>query len=214
VTSGGVLVAFEGGDASGKSTQAAVLARRLEAVLTREPGGTALGERIRALVLDVEAGAMVARAEGLLLAAARAQHLEEVIRPALAAGRVVVSDRFSASSLAYQGYGRGLDIAELRCLSSWATAGLSADLAILLDLPAEVAAQRMAGSPVLDRLEAESREFHDRVAGGYRQLAAAEPDRWVVVDGVGTVEEVAERVWAAWTRWCRLGGVTSGADAP
>lgn len=191
----GRLVALEGLDGCGKSTQAAELVRRLEgAVLTREPGGTVLGERLRALLVDPAGGPLDARAEALLLAAARAQHVAEVIAPALAAGRDVVVDRFSHSSLAYQGAGRGLAVADLRWLSGFATGGLWPDLVVLLELPASVAAARLGPA---DRFEAEGAEFHRRVAEGYRALAAADPDRWRVVDGTGSVDEVAARVWAA-----------------
>lgn len=188
------LIALEGGEACGKSTQAALLASRLGALLTREPGGTAVGERVRAVLLDPSVAALDARAEALLMAAARAQHVSEVVVPALKAGRDVVTDRFSHSSLAYQGYGRGLPLDEVRRLSDWATGGLWPDVVVLLDLPAEEAEARR-GRP--DRFEAESREFHRRVEAGFRQLAASEPDRWRIVDASGTVEEVAARVWDA-----------------
>jgi len=183
------LIVFEGGEGSGKSTQAALLAARLGAVLTREPGGTGIGIRIRGLVLDPAVGTSLdVRAEALLMAADRAQHVAEVIRPALARGDDVVSDRFSGSTLAYQGYARGLDVEELASLSQWACAGLEADVVLLLDLPAEVAMARMKRSP--DRMEATGDAFHRRVAEGYRALAAAHPDRWRVIDGSGSVEDV------------------------
>ncbi len=185
----GRFIAFEGGEGSGKSTQAALLAARLGAVLTHEPGGTEIGARIRAIVLDPALGtALDVRAEALLMAADRAQHVAEVIRPALASGRDVVTDRFSGSTLAYQGYARGLDVDELARLSQWATGGLEPDVVVLLDVPAEVAAMRMKRG--LDRMEAAGDDFHRRVADGYRALAAAHPDRWRVVDGSGTVDDV------------------------
>ncbi|MGI9033684.1 MAG: dTMP kinase [Acidimicrobiales bacterium] len=190
------LVAFEGGEASGKSTQAAMLAARLGAVLTHEPGGTDVGRRIRALVLDPGSGPLDPRAEALLLVADRAQHVAEVVAPALAAGRHVVTDRFSGSTLAYQGYGRGLDPAELSRLSSWASGGLEPDVVVLLDLEASVAVARHAGRD-LDRLEAEGDGFHSRVREGYRSLAATDPRRWVVVDGRGPVDDVAAQAWSA-----------------
>ncbi len=187
------LIVFEGGEGSGKSTQAALLAQRLGAVLTREPGGTDIGRRIRSLVLDASVGAALdARAEALLMVADRAQHVAEVLGPALDRGLDVVSDRFTASTLAYQGFARGLPVDELSRLSSWATGGLEPDLVILLDLPAEVAATRM--KPEADRMEAAGNDFHRRVAEGYRALAAADPARWRVVDGSGTVDEVEARV--------------------
>ncbi|HSH59526.1 MAG TPA: dTMP kinase [Acidimicrobiales bacterium] len=189
----GRLVSLEGREASGKSTQAQILARRLGAVLTREPGGTALGERIRSLLLDPEATTLDARAEALLMAADRAQHVTETILPALEAGRHVVTDRYSHSSLVYQGHGRGLPVEEVGRVSDWAAGGLSADLVVLVDVPEDVARRRRVGS---DRFELEDQAFHRRVADGYRRLAAEDPELWRVVDGTGTVEEVAARVWA------------------
>ena len=187
---------FEGGEGSGKSTQAALLAARLGAVLTREPGGTEWGRRIRSLVLDAAvATPLDVRAEALLMAADRAQHTSEVIRPALARGVDVVSDRFTGSTLAYQGFARGLPVPELAELSSWATGGLEADVVILLDVPADVAVTRM--KPEADRMEAAGDEFHRRVAEGYRALAAGDPRRWRVVDGSGSVQDVEARVLAA-----------------
>lgn len=191
----GRLIALEGGEGSGKSTQARILADALGAVLTHEPGGTEVGRRIRQLVLDPAVAGLDRRAEALLMAADRAQHVAQVIVPALGAGRDVVTDRFSGSTLAYQGYGRGLGVEELAGLSRWAAGGVEADLVILLDVPAPVAASRRRGAS--DRMEAEDEDFHARVTEGYRSLAAAEPVRWVVVDGTGSVEEVAARVAAA-----------------
>jgi dTMP kinase len=187
---------FEGGEGSGKSTQAALLASRLGAVLTREPGGTEWGRRIRSLVLDAAvATPLDVRAEALLMAADRAQHVAEVIRPALARGVDVVSDRFTGSTLAYQGFGRGLPVSELAELSSWATGGLEADLVILLDVPAEVAATRRKAEA--DRMESAGDVFHRRVAEGYLALAAGDPARWRVVDGSGSVQDVETMVLAA-----------------
>ena len=151
-----------------------------------------MGERIRALLLDPTAGELHARAEALLMAAARAQHVAEVVAPALAAGRHVVSDRFTGSSLAYQGFGRGLPLDDLRALSLFATGGLEPDVVVLLDLPEAAAASRRSGD--LDRLEAAGQAFHRRVRDGFAALAAAD-HRWVVVDGSGEAGAVAERVW-------------------
>ncbi|MDQ1443836.1 MAG: dTMP kinase [Acidimicrobiaceae bacterium] len=190
----GRLIAFEGGEASGKSTQAARLANRLGALLTREPGGTAVGERIRDLLLDRAVADLSDRAEALLMAAARAQHVAEVVRPALSAGQDVVTDRYADSSLAYQGYGRGLDLDEVRSLSAWATEGLWADVVVLLDVSAEVSASRLGA---LDRFEAAGPEFHRNVLAGFAALAQADPGRWVVVDGTGLPDEVEARVWDA-----------------
>jgi dTMP kinase len=201
VAAPGRLIALEGREASGKSTQARLLAEVLGAVLTREPGGTAIGERVRALLLDRDAGRIDPRTEALLMVADRAQHVSEVVEPALSSGRWVVTDRFSASLLAYQGFGRGLDVAELRRLTSWATGGLWPDLTVLLDVPPEAAASRQGRQ--LDRLEREDADFHQRVAAGYHALAAADRATWAVVDGLGEAADVAGRVLAVVTE--RLG---------
>ncbi|HVT78637.1 MAG TPA: dTMP kinase [Acidimicrobiales bacterium] len=197
----GRLIAFEGGEGSGKSTQAALLAERLGARLTREPGGTPLGEKIRSVVLDPSSGVVDARAEALLMAAARAQHVAEVIEPALARGETVVTDRYIGSSLAYQGHGHGLSVEELVQLSHWATDGRPADVSVLLTVPADVAAERMR-RPV-DRMERLGKKFHRRVNEGFVALASAAPDHWVVVDGVGSIEEVAQRVNDAYDAWVK-----------
>jgi dTMP kinase len=192
----GRFIVFEGGEGTGKSTQAGLLAARLGAVLTHEPGGTGLGAQIRALVLGRASGfAVDDRAEALLMAADRAQHVAEVIRPVLARGTDVVSDRFTGSTLAYQGYARGLPVEELAWLSSWASGGLEPDLVVLLDVPESVALTRMKREP--DRMEAAGSAFHRRVVEGYRSLAAADPARWRVVDGSGTVSDVEALVLAA-----------------
>ena len=190
------LIVFEGGEGSGKSTQAALLAARLGAVLTHEPGGTEIGVRIRSGVLDPTVGITLdMRAEALLMAADRAQHVAEVIRPALARGDDVVSDRFTGSTLAYQGYARGLDVEELGWLSRWAAGGLEADVVFLLDVPAEGAATRMKRAP--DRMELAGSAFHRRVAEGYLALAAADPARWRVIDGSGSLGDVEALVLKA-----------------
>lgn len=190
----GRFVAFEGGEASGKSTQARILAERLDAVLTREPGGTHLGEVARDLLLDPAHPHLVDRAEALLFAAARAQHVAEVIEPALAAGRHVVCDRFAASSAAYQAFGRGLALDEVLALSSFAVDGTWPDLNVLLVVDADVAAGRLGDR---DKLEQAGDEFHARVGEGFEALAAADPRHWARVDASGTIDEVAARVWAA-----------------
>jgi dTMP kinase len=195
--SSGRFIALEGGDATGKSTQSRLLGERLGAVVTREPGGTALGEQLRALVLDPATGEVDARAEALILAAARAQHVAEVIRPALERGETVVSDRYIPSSIAYQGFGRGLPPDEVRAMNEWATGGLWPDVIVLLEMAPEDASTRLGAER--DRLEAAGDGFHQRVADGYRELASADPDRWVVVDATGPVEAVAERILAAVT---------------
>lgn len=194
----GRFVAFEGGDASGKTTQARRVAARLGAVFTREPGGTALGETLRTLILD-PVGEIDLRAEALIIAAARAQHTAEVIRPALAAGNDVVTDRFTASSLVYQGYGSGLDVAEVAALSAFATAGLEPSLTVLIDVAVPVALERLAGER--DRFEREEASFHDRVRSGYLDLAAADPGRWRIVDGSGDVDTVGAQVDVVIDEW-------------
>ncbi|HEX6425147.1 MAG TPA: dTMP kinase [Acidimicrobiales bacterium] len=189
------FIVFEGGEASGKSTQSTRLARRLGAVHTREPGGTAIGAALRDLLLDARTTGLDDRAEALLMAADRAQHVAEVIRPALGAGRHVVCDRFVGSTLAYQGHGRGLPVADLRRISAWAAGDLWPDLTVLLDVPRDVALGRAPSVP--DRLEAAGDEFHDRVADGYRDLAATDPAGWIVVDGSAPADQVEAEVWAA-----------------
>lgn len=185
----GRLIAFEGVDGCGKSTQARILAEALGAHLTYEPGDTALGAALRQLMLHSN-GPVSPRAEALIVAADRAQHVDEVLLPALESGRWVVTDRFDGSTLAYQGFGRGLDEGELRSVLAFATGGLHPDLSVLVEVPLEVARSRVAASHP-DRLERLDASFHQRVAEGYASLARAEPDLWVTVDGGGTVEQVA-----------------------
>jgi dTMP kinase len=195
-TSGrGRFIAFEGGEGCGKSTQAARLATRLDARLTREPGGTVAGGSIRALLLDPATGDLDPRAEALLMAADRAQHVAEVVRPTLDAGRDVVTDRYAGSSLAYQGFGRGLRVDEVRWLSDWAGGGLWPDLNVLIDVPDSVAAGRLGHE--LDRIEGAGNEFHARVLEGFRTLAADAPEHWAVIDGDADPDVVEERVWSA-----------------
>lgn len=197
----GRFVVFEGGEGSGKSTQAARLAERWEALLTREPGGTELGAKLRGLLLDPATGSMDRRAEALLMAADRAHHVATVIRPALEAGRDVVCDRYLFSSVAYQGYGRGLHPDEVRQLSEWATGGLLPDLVVLLDVSAEVAAARLDRE--LDRFESAGDAFHERVRAGFRTMADLERERWEIVDADASLDEVSAAVDAAVAR--RLG---------
>ena len=190
----GRLIALEGIDGCGKSTQATLLRARLDALLTFEPGATDLGASLRRLLLEPGQPAVSPWAEALLMAGDRAQHVAEVVQPALDAGTWVVTDRFSASTLAYQGFGRGLDRAELDGLIGWATRGLAPDLTVLIDVPVDVASVRRTGSD--DRFEEEGRQFQLRVAEGYRRLAEEALADWLVVDGTGTTEEVAEAVWS------------------
>jgi dTMP kinase len=193
------FITFEGIEGCGKTTQAQRLARVLGpgAVLTQEPGGTALGRAIRGLLLEVTGQGMSPEAEVLLFFADRAQHVAEVVRPALAAGRVVISDRYTDSSLAYQGYGRGIDLDLIRVVARAATGGLDPDLTVFIDVPVEVGLARVGKRGRHDRLEAEVREFHDRVREGYRLLAASEPGRWVTIDGEAGETEVERQVQAA-----------------
>ena len=192
----GMFITFEGGDGSGKSTQIQSVrdwfeSRGREVIVTREPGGTELGTEIRRLVQngpeDVDA-----RTEALLYAADRAYHVATVIRPALERGAVVLGDRYIDSSLAYQGAARSLGVDEIASLSAWATQGLYPSLTFLLDLPPEVGARRRTDAP--DRMERESMDFHERVRHQYLRLADAEPDRIVVIDAVGTVDEVFSEI--------------------
>lgn len=188
----GVFIAFEGGEGCGKSTQAARLADRLGATLTRQPGGTVIGSSLRALLLSPETGPIDPRAEALLMAADRAQHVAEIIGPTLDAGNDVVCDRYVGSSVAYQGYGRGLDPAEVADLSGWATGELWPDLVVLLVVDSGVASARLGDD--LDRFESAGCEFHDRVAAGFVAQAEVDPARWVVIDGSGSIDEVGARV--------------------
>lgn len=186
-------VAFEGGEGSGKSTQAAIVAERLGAVLTREPGATALGTELRRLLLGSGDWTVGARAEALMMAADRAQHLDEVVVPSLAAGRHVISDRSAYSSLAYQGGGRDLGLEQIRAVNEWAVAGRWPDLVVYLRIDREVARARLDRS--LDRLEQESESFHERVGAAFDRLAAEEPDRWLVIDGDRDPDVVTEDIW-------------------
>jgi dTMP kinase len=187
-------VVFEGGEGSGKSTQARLLADRWGALLTFEPGSTDVGARLRRILLDPDTSDLDPRAEALLMAADRAQHVATVLRPALLRGKDVVCDRYVGSSLAYQGHARGLGVEAIADLSTFATDGLVPDLVVLLEVSPEESARRMAltGSP--DRMEAAGAEFHAMVREGYRMVAAHNLDRWVVLDGAGPVEEVRARV--------------------
>ncbi|MCL1899846.1 MAG: dTMP kinase [Promicromonosporaceae bacterium] len=197
----GYFISFEGGDGSGKTTQAELFAAWLratlserEVLLTREPGGTALGQRLRQEVLHGED--VDPRTEALLYATDRAHHVASVVRPALARGAIVISDRYLDSSVAYQAGGRVLPAAEVEALSRWATGGLLPATTILLDVDPETAASRLTRG--LDRLESAGAEFHARTRAAYLQRAAAEPERFVVVSAAGTVEEVHARIVAAY----------------
>ena len=190
----GRFVVVEGGEASGKSTQVPLLVARLrargrEVVATREPGGTDAGAALRVVALD---RGVAPEAEALVMAADRAQHVAELIRPALEAGRWVVSDRFVPSSLAYQGVGRGLGVDHIEELSRWATGGLEPDLVVVVDVDDAVAGLRRDGPS--DRLEEAGAAFHAQVRRAYRDLAGERG--WVLVDGDAPIDAVAERIWA------------------
>jgi dTMP kinase len=195
----GRLIAFEGVEGAGKSTQVELLRQSLEkaghrVVTTREPGGTPVGEQVRSILLD-PASTLAARSEALLFAAARAQLVEQVIRPALERGEIVLCDRYLDSSLAYQGAGRGLGVEAVAEINRFATGGVVPDLVVLLALdPAEGLARRRGGR---DRIEAQDLDFHRRVARGFLNLAAAEPERFAVVDAAAPPDQVAAEVRAA-----------------
>lgn len=197
-----MFLTFEGIEGSGKTTQLRRLAERIpNAVTTKEPGGTPTADRIRAILLDPKSH-LDRVAELFLFAASRRQHVVELIRPALQRGQVVLCDRFTDSTLAYQGFGRVIDLDQLRTLNAWATDSLTPDLTLLFDLPEEVGLARArsrnaAATPHEGRFEAEDLRFHRRVREGYLSLAVAEPKRWVKVDADGTADDVFERMLAA-----------------
>lgn len=198
-----MLIAFEGGEGTGKSTQAALLAERLGegTVLTRQPGATKVGIAVRHIVLSPDTKGLDARTEALLYAADRAQHVAEVVQPALAEGRAVVTDRYLHSSVAYQGIGRGLGVEEILAISEFATGGLLPDVVVLLVVPPAVREERLAARGAPDRLEQAGADFHERVEAAFVAMADADPARWVVVDGDATLDVVAERVDAALAPW-------------
>jgi dTMP kinase len=191
----GLFIVFEGGEATGKSTQANRLSRALGARFTREPGGTPLGEALRPLALFESAGAIDARSELLLMVAARAEHVARVIRPTIEEGVHVVCDRFSGSTVAYQGYGRGLPIKDVRAACELATDGLNPDLNLLLDL--DVVAARARRSRADDQIESAGADFHDRVREGFQALAGEDPVHWAVIDASGSPDEVETAIGAA-----------------
>ena len=205
-----MFITFEGGEGCGKSTQvkrlkAALEREGVEVLLTREPGGTWLSEEIRRLIKDQDTDAPCDRSELLLFLAARAQLVKNVIRPALESGKWVVSDRFSDSTLAYQGYGRGLPLDILRDCNDFACEGLKPDLTLLLDVSPETARARLQGreaatNTTADRIERAGDDFHARLRKGFAELAKAEPWRILTVDANGTVDEVWEEVWKSMKR--------------
>jgi dTMP kinase len=209
----GQFITFEGVEGCGKTTQIRLLADALKSsgrsvTLTREPGGCPISDKIRAILLDADNCEMTPSAELLLYAAARAQHINEVITPALASGNIVLCDRFIDATLAYQGFGRGLDMGLIKSLNETATGGCRPQLTILIDCPVEIGLERAlarieAGSATdrnhlrEERFEKESIEFHRRVRSGYLKLAEESPERFVVVDGSGTAAEISARILAA-----------------
>ena len=189
-------IAFEGAEACGKSTQAALLAARMGAVLTRETGGTAVGARLREILHDNSVTNLTPRAEALMTAADRAQHLAEVVGPALDDGRNVVSDRSLYSTLAYQGYGRELNVEELTIINDWAINARWPETVIFLDTPDALIAERLQRRD-LDRFEAAGAAFHHRVIEGFRTMASGNTDQWITVDGRGSIAEVEATIVAA-----------------
>jgi len=192
----GVFVCFEGGEGSGKSTQSGRLRAWLEAegfsvVATFEPGDTEVGRRLRRIVLDPATGTLSDRTEALLYAADKAEHVDTVVLPALARGAVVVTDRYVDSTLAYQGAGRALDMAELEAVARWATQDLRPHLTVVLDLAPEQGLDRFSAR---DRIEGESLEFHRRVRASFLQLAAADPDHYLVLDAHLPEEKIEQAV--------------------
>jgi dTMP kinase len=213
----GVFLAFEGGEGTGKSTQLRVLAddltgRGFEVVVTYEPGDTPVGARLRELLLD-PATVVTAQTEALLYAADRAEHVANVIAPALTRGAVIISDRYLDSSIAYQAYGRGLDVEQVTSTSRWATGGLVPDLTLVLDLPPEEGLRRARGrGGQADRLEAEALDFHHRVREAFLTLAEADPSRYAVVDASGAPDQVFHSVQLAVDALLNTLGLTGGAS--
>lgn len=202
-TDSGVFVALEGGEGGGKSTQATLLAEWLEGMgrtvlLTREPGGTDVGSQLRSIVLGHETGALSPRTEALLYAADKAEHVDAVVLPALEAGHVVITDRYVDSTLAYQGAGRALAVDEVEHVARWATGSLRPHLTVVLDVDPAVGLSRF-DSP--DRIEAEPLEFHERVRQGFLDLAAHDPDHYLVVPAGGTPEQVHAAIRPAVEPW-------------
>ncbi|WP_373875865.1 dTMP kinase [Arthrobacter mangrovi] len=196
---GGLFIAFEGGDGAGKSTQAAAVQARLESIgrtvlRTREPGGTPVGEKLRALVLEHGQGDIDSRTEALIFAASRAAHVRQVIVPALERGEIVLCDRFIDSSVAYQGAGRGLGLEAVRELNLWATGGVLPDLTVLLDVDPERGRDRRAAEGTEDRMESEPDDFHSRIRAAFLELAAARPEHYLVLDAGQDRAELTEAI--------------------
>ena len=193
-----MFITFEGSEGSGKSTQVKLAAEYLrslkyEVAVSREPGGTAIGEQVRACLHDVNNKNMTAEAEVLLYSASRAQYVKEVIVPALESGAIVISDRYADSSIAYQGYGRGLDLEALKRITRFATSGLKPDLTILLEIDVTAGIERREfGGAEMNRMDLQTKSFYERVEKGYKALVAAEPERWVIIDA-NQPKEIVQR---------------------
>lgn len=199
----GVFIVFEGGDGAGKSTQSRLLAdelakRKINYLLTREPGGTDVGNALRKILLDPETGAIDGRTEALVYAADKAEHVASVILPELAKGTVVISDRYVDSSLAYQGAGRDLDMEQLEFVLRWATAGVHPNLTVLLDVYPE---SGLARFDERDRMEAESMEFHLRVREHFIEIAQRDPEHYLIIDGKLPISDIAVQVWERVEPW-------------
>jgi dTMP kinase len=195
-----MFITFEGSEGSGKTSQVPLLAETLRqqgyaALTTREPGGTPIVEQIRKVILDLKNTDMHPRTEILLFQAARAQHVEQVIRPHLAQGGIVLCDRYADSTLAYQGYGRQTDLVELRKIIYYATGGLTPDLTLLFDMDVMDGLRRRSKGGDVNRLDSLDLAFYERVRQGYLSLAAAEPQRWVLIDASRSITEVQAQVW-------------------
>ena len=207
----GKFITFEGPDGSGKTAQMDILAEQLiqegyPILTTREPGGTSIGDQIRETLLDLKNTAMVDRTEALLYQAARAQLVDEIIKPHLAEGGIVLCDRYADSTLAYQGYGHKNTVESLRGIIHYATGGLTPDLTLLLDLEPEVGLQRRLDAGGLNRLDAYDIDFHHRVRAGYLELVKADPDRWIIVDAGRPFEEVHAELWKILLEWLKACG--------
>jgi dTMP kinase len=209
-----MFITLEGPDGSGKTTQIrllydALVAAECDVLLTREPGGTAIGDQIRMVLHDIENSDIVPETEILLYSASRAQLVGQVIRPALAAGTIVLCDRYADSTMAYQGYGRGLNLEALTAITDFATGGLKPDLTLFLDLEPEIGlTRRRTSGQEWNRMDRQTLDFYRLTRRGYHTLAEMEPERWVSIDASGSITEVAAAVWAAVQRRLNLQGLS------
>ena len=196
MTTRGTYIAFEGLEGCGKSTHVTRLAEKINAVATREPGGTRIGALLRGILADPENTDLNSRTELLLMTADRAQHMSELIEPSLQRGQHVVSDRSVYSTLAYQGYGRGLDVDTLLSINTWALNNVLPDIVVWIQIPTEEANTRLAKRN-LDRFEREGADFFARIGAGFAELAAKDPARWILIDGLESKDVVEEKIFAA-----------------